>query len=122
MPLSTRRSFEHQYYRLPFGGSPETILDLGANIGLTTIYLARAFPQAALACVEPFAKNLRVLERNLQLNKIHATIFPAAVHIDDGCVRMETALTNYNRTKNCYRSRHESWNRVLRLVQSAYLR
>ena len=88
--------FDHQFYRLPLDCSPPTILDLGANIGLTAIYLARAFPQAALACVEPMPGNLQVLARNLQLNGIRATIIAAAAHVDDGRVRMTSADADYD--------------------------
>jgi FkbM family methyltransferase len=88
--------FDHQFYRLPIDRSPPTILDLGANIGLTAIYLARAFPRAALACVEPMERNLQVLARNLQLNGIRATIIAAAAHVDDGRVRMTSAAADYD--------------------------
>src|ERR1700731_2839610 len=37
--------FEHQYYRLPLRAAPATILDLGANIGLSAIYFARCYPR-----------------------------------------------------------------------------
>src|SRR5262245_22207843 len=69
--------FEHEYYRLPLLAPPKTILDLGANIGLTAVYFSRLFPMAALACVEPVPENLRVLARNLELNAIRATVIPA---------------------------------------------
>jgi FkbM family methyltransferase len=88
--------FEHECYRLPFERSPETILDLGANIGLTAIYLVRTFPSAALACVEPIERNLKILARNLELNDVRATIIPAAVDIDDGYVLMETFPADYD--------------------------
>src|ERR1700744_2780350 len=38
--------FKHEYYRLPLPHAPETILDLGANIGLSLVYFARSFPAA----------------------------------------------------------------------------
>jgi FkbM family methyltransferase len=41
-------------------------------------------------------RNLQVLARNLQLNGIHATIIAAAVHVDDGRVRMTTAAADYD--------------------------
>ncbi|MBI2716571.1 MAG: FkbM family methyltransferase [Rhizobiales bacterium] len=87
--------FEHRYYRLPLERAPATILDLGANIGLTTVYFARIFPAARLACVEPVPSNLRLLEQNLMLNGIQATIFPAAVHPTDGSVLMELDGRDY---------------------------
>jgi FkbM family methyltransferase len=88
--------FDHQCYRLPIAQAPKTILDIGANIGLTAIYLARAFPGAALACVEPIEKNLRLLTRNLELNDVQATVFPGAAHSEDGRVLMELTPADYD--------------------------
>jgi FkbM family methyltransferase len=88
--------FEHQYYRLPLSRPPATILDLGANIGLSTVYFSRVFPTADLACVEPVSKNLRVLRRNLKLNNVRALVFPAAIHSEDGSVLMEATPMDYD--------------------------
>ncbi len=82
-------TFEHACYRLPLPDAPGTILDLGANIGLSAIYFARLFPDAELACVEPAPGNLRGLSKNLKLNSVRAAIIPAAVDADDGCVLLE---------------------------------
>jgi FkbM family methyltransferase len=87
--------FEHRYYRLPLVGPPATILDLGANIGLTTVYFARMFPAARLACVEPVPGNVRLLEKNLMLNDVSATVFPAAIDPTDGAVLMELDGRDY---------------------------
>lgn len=46
------------------------ILDAGANIGLTSIYLKKYFPLAEVICVEPDNSNQRQLLINLNLNKI----------------------------------------------------
>ena len=81
--------FEHEYYRLPLTSPPETILDLGANIGLTSVYFSRVYPRALLACVEPVLGNVRALTRNLELNSIKAAVFPAAVDPQNGRVRMQ---------------------------------
>jgi FkbM family methyltransferase len=43
-----------------------TIIDLGANIGLTSLYLAAHFPDAKLFSVEPNADTYEVLRSNLQ--------------------------------------------------------
>lgn len=87
--------FEHEYYRLPLASPPATILDLGANTGLTAVYFSRVYPEARLACVEPIPGNLRVLARNLELNAVRATVFPVAVDTQDGRVLMELALNDY---------------------------
>ncbi|MCZ4244695.1 FkbM family methyltransferase [Pedobacter punctiformis] len=40
------------------------ILDLGANIGLTTIYIKKHYPDAQIVCVEPDANNFKQLTLN----------------------------------------------------------
>ena len=87
--------FEHECYRLPIERPPATILDLGANIGLSTVYFARQFPDARLACVEPVPGNLRILDQNLELNGIQAQVFRAAADITDGNVMMERHAKDY---------------------------
>ena len=42
------------------------IVDLGANIGLSAVFLARAFPRAPMVAVEPDAGNFAVLLENLR--------------------------------------------------------
>lgn len=87
--------FEHNYYRLNLPSAPQTILDLGANTGLTSIYLSRCFPSAQLACVEPMPGNLEVLRENLKLNKVPATVISGAADAWDGHVSMQVALKDY---------------------------
>ncbi|MGZ5103928.1 MAG: FkbM family methyltransferase [Usitatibacter sp.] len=87
--------FGHQYYRLPLKAQPRTILDLGANTGMTAVYFGRVYPNAQVACVEPVPGNVRVLERNLALNSIRATVLAAAVDVRDGQVRMELLDKDY---------------------------
>jgi FkbM family methyltransferase len=87
--------FEHEYYRLPLHTAPKTILDLGANTGLSAIYFARLFPHAELACVEPEPDNLRVLNKNLELNNVRAVVIPAAVDTSDGRALLELGERDY---------------------------
>jgi FkbM family methyltransferase len=42
----------------------ETILDLGANIGLTSAYLGAIYPKARILAVEPDAANFQLLKQN----------------------------------------------------------
>ena len=48
--------------KLPF--TPKTIIDGGANIGLTSIYLASRFPQAEIVSIEPDSENFKLLSDN----------------------------------------------------------
>src|SRR5260221_3355060 len=54
-------------YAIPFGmlNNPQTIIDLGANIGLTTLYLAARALSARFICVEPVPTNAELLRRNV---------------------------------------------------------
>ena len=51
-------------YQLPFAFSPKSIIDAGGNIGLTSIFLANKFPDAAIITIEPDNKNFKLLTDN----------------------------------------------------------
>lgn len=87
--------FEHLNYRLPLLDPPRTVLDLGANIGLATIYFARMYPDAEIACVEPMPENLRLLRKNFALNAVMATVFEGAIDSSDGDVAMQVASMDF---------------------------
>lgn len=46
--------------------SPKTIIDLGANIGMSSLYLANRFPDAQIVGVEPDEDNGKMYKKNLQ--------------------------------------------------------
>lgn len=56
----------------------ETIVDLGANIGLATLFLNRCFPRARFICVEPDPANARLLQDNLSPLIGRATVVEGA--------------------------------------------
>ena len=87
--------FENQYYRLPLRFAPATILDLGANIGLSAIYFARCYPESRIACVEPMPENVRLLIRNLKENAVEADVIAAAIDAKDGVVAIERGAADY---------------------------
>ncbi len=60
------------------------VLDLGANIGLATLFFASKFPDAQFACVEPSPENCAVLLEVLLQNHIRATVVEAAIGIESG--------------------------------------
>jgi len=77
-------------YRLPFQTSIDTVVDLGANIGLTSVYLARRYGATLVVAVEPDSANVRLLRRNLQQNGIKGSVIEAAIGPSDGTVRFST--------------------------------
>ncbi|MBP6385394.1 MAG: FkbM family methyltransferase [Pseudarcicella sp.] len=44
--------------------TPKTIIDAGANIGLSTVFFKNKFPNANVICIEPDASNFEVLAQN----------------------------------------------------------
>jgi FkbM family methyltransferase len=58
---------------------PGRILDLGGNIGFGSVFFAQLFPQAAFAIVEPDPRNLPLLRRNLETNRVQAMIVDGAI-------------------------------------------
>jgi FkbM family methyltransferase len=55
------------------------LVDLGANIGFTSVYLARRLNLAYVVAVEPDPANARILRRNLEQNGVPARVVQAAV-------------------------------------------
>lgn len=73
--------------RIPSDG---TVLDVGANIGLSTILLARRF--AKVIAYEPSPVNVGFLRENLAANGItNVTVEPVAVSNEAGTLRFHEA-------------------------------
>ena len=54
------------FFRVNFPERKELkIIDAGANVGYSSAYFSTSFPAARIACIEPDAGNVAVLERNL---------------------------------------------------------
>src|SRR5262249_19028390 len=60
--------FEQEVYRTVLRHLPEcsTIVDLGANIGFASLYLASSYPSARIFAVEPNGDNFELLKTNLK--------------------------------------------------------
>lgn len=63
--LAYEQVLAEREYDFDLPGSPRTIVDAGANIGLTSIFFANKFPDAKIVAVEPEASNFAVLTRNV---------------------------------------------------------
>lgn len=48
----------------------KTIIDLGANVGLTSLWFYKKYPKAQIIAVEPAKENLEYLHKNIESNRI----------------------------------------------------
>ncbi len=94
--------FVYRYYDAPLG-EPATILDLGANCGFATLLFAARFPGARIAAVEPHPANVLALRKNLELNRVLATMIPGAAASEDGPCQLvvSTSLTHTLMSPGC---------------------
>lgn len=83
--------FVQQVYRSTLIACPQplTMIDLGANIGLSSLYFLRQCPRLRVLAVEPDPHNADLLSENLQsyTSVNRATVLRAAVWATDGPVR-----------------------------------
>jgi FkbM family methyltransferase len=69
----------HTLTELPDGLAPKTIVDLGANIGLSYRWLRRQYPDARFVCVEPDPGNLEILRANVRSSGGDCTVVGACI-------------------------------------------
>lgn len=78
-----------------FAAGKGTYIDIGANIGLTIIPIAK---KRGIKCYgfEPEARNFKYLQSNIAANALenHITIFNCALFSDDGTIKMELSENN----------------------------
>jgi FkbM family methyltransferase len=63
---AVRNRVRRRYAEIVDGGKIPIIIDAGANIGASTIWFSRQYPQARIAAVEPDPGNLAMLRRNIR--------------------------------------------------------
>lgn len=86
--LTIREVWLDEIYRLPFDFAPRTVLDLGANIGLSAVWFARTYGSTVLS-VEPLAENVALAKRNVALNRVSVEVVEAAVGASDRTGRFD---------------------------------
>lgn len=79
----------------------KTFVDVGANIGTSTIDALLHFGFGRAVCFEPDPRNLRLLELNLVLNRLvdRVEVHPIALSDHDGEARLECSSTNFGDTR-----------------------
>jgi FkbM family methyltransferase len=81
---SIREVWCDEVYSLPFAIPSGALLDLGANIGLTTIWMATRSHFSKIIAVEPDRENAALVAKNLRQNGISGEVVQAAVGPRDG--------------------------------------
>ena len=56
-------------YQIASFPEPKRVIDLGANIGIFSILVAKKFPNATVFALEPEQKNFEILKRNVEASK-----------------------------------------------------
>ncbi len=76
----------------------KTIVDIGANIGLSALYFLKKYPRAKFICVEPEPGNFALLSQNLSLEITRGKVSTlcAAVIDKDGTVSFKSEAAKYN--------------------------
>lgn len=76
--------FMDDVYRLPSGHAPDVVVDLGAHIGLTTLWMAETYKPSTIVAVEPAPSNAALARRNISANGVHAELVEAAIATSEG--------------------------------------
>ena len=84
---SIREIWFQEAYRLPFENSSGVLLDLGANIGMASVWLAKTYSFTQVIAVEPDPSNAALVRENLDLNGIAGSVLEAAIGPKDGMAR-----------------------------------
>lgn len=76
-------------YSVPFGRRPQVIVDLGANIGLTSLFFCEKYSPQRVVMVEPDPANAAVLSANCAQCKAQVEVIVAAIGHQDGIAYFE---------------------------------
>jgi FkbM family methyltransferase len=95
---SIREIWLQEAYRLPFEDPSGVLLDLGANIGMASLWLAKSYSFTQVIAVEPDPYNAALVRQNLELNGIAGEVLEAAIGPKEAVARFEfSELSNLGR-------------------------
>lgn len=102
-----KQIFIYKEYDFSTKSKPKIIVDLGANIGLTSVYFANKFPEARIIAIEPERNNFNELKRNTRdYNNIET--LNLAVWNEDGFIELnDSGLGEMGYTTNSVNSQSD---------------
>ena len=86
---SIREVLLQEVYRLPSDTRRKVIVDLGANIGLASMWLARTYSAERVIALEPDDANAELVRQNFVSNNIPGVLIQAAIGASDGTARFQ---------------------------------
>lgn len=89
---SMREVLLDECYRFPGEIRPSVVLDLGGNIGLTSLWFDTWFKPKNLVLVEPFPENVRLARKNLSQCDGVVVLVEAAVGSRDGFAEFSASV------------------------------
>lgn len=106
-------------YHLPMTETPRVIFDVGANLGLASIYFACIYPDADIYAFEPSEQNFRILERNTAaFPRVH--VYNQAVY--SSCGRMKLFCDPTHGGFNSFISQQDHFEDVETITIDAFAR
>jgi len=89
---SLKEIFIDEIYKMSFDSTSPYILDCGANIGLSVLYLTQNHPHATIVAFEPDENNFALLQKNIHdLNNV--TLVKSAVWKENGTIQFANTGT-----------------------------
>jgi FkbM family methyltransferase len=73
-----------QIYELPFPYNPQIVVDLGAHIGLASVWFKTAMRANFILAVEPSHGNVALLRKNLSQNNVSSLVLEGAISSEAG--------------------------------------
>lgn len=71
------------------------IIDIGAHIGMSTLYFKKIYPFSEIVAVEPFKENIKLLKQNISQNGLDkVTVLEVAVTEQEGTSTIHADTTN----------------------------
>ena len=83
--------FVEEVYR--FSMRPKVVVDVGAHIGIFTLYVKKVFPKSQVIAIEPCPLSFRLLKLNIRINNLSDIIVvPCALSSSRGYITLYSGL------------------------------
>ena len=106
------------YPNVPFVLGVKTVLDIGANVGAASVYLATSYPDAKIYAFEPGSDALSLLKKNVEPLR-NVTVFPFGLFSCDRTLSLFHGKNDSVESSLCASTRTEHESEQIRLVDAS---